>query len=69
MKEASGCPDGIVSTPRVTVDNYKALSSKSTGSRSAAPLWQSYMSKIHQGLSNRDILEGSASDYGLPKTA
>ena len=48
-------------------DNYKALSSKSTGSRSAAPLWQSYMSKIHQGLSNRDILEGSASDYGLVK--
>lgn len=46
-------------------DNYKALASNSTGSRSAAPLWQSYMSKIHQGLSNRDIMEGSASDYGL----
>ncbi len=46
-------------------DNYKALSSKSTGSGAAAPLWQAYMSKLHQGLSNRDILEGSASDYGL----
>ncbi len=48
-------------------DNYKALSSKSTGSGAAAPLWQAYMSKIHtaKGLSNRDILEGSASDYGL----
>ncbi len=46
-------------------DNYKALASNSTGSRSAAPLWQSYMSKIHQGLSNRDIMEGSAGDYGL----
>ena len=48
-------------------DNYKALSSKSTGSGAAAPLWQAYMSKIHSGLSNRDILEGSASDYGLVK--
>ena len=48
-------------------DNYKALSSKSTGSGSAAPLWQAYMSKIHsaKGLPNRDILEGSASDYGV----
>lgn len=48
-------------------DNYKALSSKSTGSNSAAPLWQSYMSKIHSGLSNKDIMEGSASDYGLTR--
>ena len=48
-------------------DNYKALSSKSTGSRAAAPLWQAYMSKIHAGLANRDILGGSAEDYGLVK--
>ena len=48
-------------------DNYKALASKSTGSNGAAPLWQSYMSKIHtaKGLSNRDILEGDPSEYGL----
>ena len=48
-------------------DNYKALSSKSTGSGAAAPLWQAYMSKIHtaKGLANRDILEGKSSDYGL----
>ena len=46
-------------------DNYKALSSKSTGSGAAAPLWQAYMSRLHQGLDNRDILEGSASNYGL----
>ena len=46
-------------------DNYKALSGKSTGSNAAAPLWQSYMSKIHQGLSNRDIMEGDPSQYGL----
>lgn len=48
-------------------DNYKALSSKSTGSGAAAPLWQAYMAKIHKGLSNRDILEGKGSDYGLVK--
>ncbi len=48
-------------------DNYKALSGSSTGSGAAAPLWQSYMSKIHtlKGLSNRDILEGDPSQYGL----
>ena len=44
-------------------DNYKALSSKSTGSAAAAPLWQAYMSKLHANLPNRDILEGSPSDY------
>ena len=48
-------------------DNYKALSSKSTGSGAAAPLWQAYMSKIHEGLEKREILEGSYSDYGLVK--
>ncbi|MBQ3705432.1 MAG: PBP1A family penicillin-binding protein [Clostridia bacterium] len=46
-------------------DNYKALSSKSTGSGAAAPLWQAYMSRLHAGLANREILEGSASDYHL----
>ena len=48
-------------------DNYKALSSKSTGSGAAAPLWQAYMSKIHQGLEKRDILDGNPADYGLVK--
>ncbi len=48
-------------------DNYKALSSKSTGSGAAAPLWQAYMSKIHDGLAKKEILDGSASDYGLVK--
>lgn len=48
-------------------DNYKALSSKSTGSGAAAPLWQAYMAKIHKGKADRDILEGSASDYNLVK--
>ena len=48
-------------------DNYKALSSKTTGSSAAAPLWQAYMKKIHANLSNKDILDGSPSDYGLTK--
>ena len=50
-------------------DNYKALASSSTGNGAAAPLWSSYMSKIHKakGYSNRDILDGSASDYGVVK--
>ena len=46
-------------------DNYKALSSKSTGSGAAAPLWQAYMSKLHEGLAKKEILDGSPSDYGL----
>ena len=48
-------------------DNYKALSSKSTGSGAAAPLWQAYMAKIHKGLKDRNILDGNGSDYGLVK--
>ena len=48
-------------------DNYKALSSKTTGGNSAAKLWKAFMQKIHKGLSNREILEGSAADYGLVK--
>ena len=48
-------------------DNYKALSSKTTGSSAAAPLWQAYMKKIHANLSNKDILEGNPSAYGLTK--
>ena len=46
-------------------DNYKALSSKTTGGNSAAKLWKAFMQPIHKNLSNRDIMEGSAGDYGL----
>ena len=48
-------------------DNYKALSSKSTGSGAAAPLWQAYMAKIHEGMQNKDIMEGDGTRYGLVK--
>ena len=48
-------------------DNYKALSSRTTGGNSAAKLWQEFMQKIHtmQNLDNRDILQGGAEQYGL----
>ena len=48
-------------------DNYKALSSKATGGNAAAPLWQSFMEKIHKakGLDSREIIDGRPSDYGL----
>lgn len=50
-------------------DNYKPLSSKTTGGNSAAKLWQAFMAKIHQdkNLQNRDILDGGAENYGLTK--
>ncbi len=48
-------------------DNYKPLSSKTTGGNSAAKLWQNFMSTIHsvKGKSNRDILDGNPGQYGL----
>lgn len=50
-------------------DNYKALSSRTTGGSSAAKLWKTFMDRIHQqkGLENRDILQGSADSYGVIK--
>ncbi|MBQ9196789.1 MAG: hypothetical protein IJ157_06045, partial [Clostridia bacterium] len=48
-------------------DNYKALSSKTTGGNSAATLWNVFMNRIHmqKNLANRDIIEGTAEEYGL----
>ena len=63
----SGITGYYASAVWVGHDNYKALSSKSTGSGAAAPLWQAYMSKIHQGLPKKEILDGDPSDYGLVK--
>ena len=45
-------------------DYFKQLASTS-GGRGAAPLWQDYMSQILEGLENKPILAGSASDYGV----
>ncbi len=50
-------------------DNYKPLSSRTTGGNSAAKLWKAFMEPIHKQkkLPDRDILEGAPGDYGLVK--
>ncbi len=50
-------------------DGYKPLTSKATGGDSAAPLWQSFMEKIHKAknLDKREIIDGAPEDYGLVK--
>ncbi len=63
----SGMTGYYASSLWVGHDNYKALSSKTTGSSAAAPLWQAYMKKIHANLSGKDILDGDPSQYGLAK--
>ena len=62
-----GMTGWYVSAIWVGHDNYKPLSSRTTGSSGALPIWQSYMSQIHQakGLSDRDIIEASPEDLGL----
>ncbi|MBE5807976.1 MAG: hypothetical protein E7317_06515 [Clostridiales bacterium] len=49
-------------------DNYKALTSDATGGAYAAPLWAAIMEQVHtltNCTSDRDIIGGSPSDYGL----
>lgn len=49
-------------------DYYKPLDSNATGGNSAAPLWAEIMNQVHTltGCTvNRDIISGSAADYGL----
>lgn len=51
-------------------DYYKPLDSGATGSNAAAPLWAAMMSKVHEltgSTVDREIISGSASDYGLYK--
>ncbi|MBE0601462.1 MAG: PBP1A family penicillin-binding protein [Firmicutes bacterium] len=64
-----GMTGWYVSSLWIGHDDYKPLSSKVTGGNSAAPLWKSYMTKIHdtKALGNRDILDGTPEDYGLTK--
>lgn len=62
-----GMTGWYVSSIWVGHDNYKPLSSKSTGSNGAMPIWKSYMTAIHKNLSNRDIIEYSAEQAGLVK--
>ncbi len=60
-----GMTGWYVSSIWVGHDNYKPLSSKSTGSNGAMPIWKSYMTQIHQGLDNRDIIEADPYQLGL----
>jgi len=62
-----GITGWYVSAIWVGHDNYKPLSSKSTGSNGALPIWKSYMTAIHKGLDNRDILDADPSELGLVK--
>ena len=47
-------------------DDYKELASGDAG-RWAAPLWKAYMTKVVEGLSDKDILPGTAADYGVTR--
>ncbi|MEZ4357049.1 MAG: PBP1A family penicillin-binding protein [Eubacteriales bacterium] len=40
-------------------DDYEPLSSRISASSTAAPLWQSFMSKLHEGLTNKEIIDFS----------
>ncbi len=46
-------------------DNFERLEKGVSGGKTAAPLWQKYMAKIHDGLENKNILEGSYKNYDL----
>ncbi|MBR5291951.1 MAG: transglycosylase domain-containing protein [Clostridia bacterium] len=49
-------------------DNYnQKLKSKSTGGKYAAPLWQSFMKEIHEGLLDKPIIDESPNEIGLVK--
>ncbi|MEX1377588.1 MAG: PBP1A family penicillin-binding protein [Eubacteriales bacterium] len=50
-------------------DGYEQLERTAQGGRDAAPLWQDFMSKIHQdkALPNKDILQTTPSELGLTK--
>lgn len=45
------------------------LATGSTGGNSAAPLWQAFMSKIHEGKSDKPILDVSPSEIGLTQVS
>ena len=49
-------------------DNYEIkLRSGASGGTYAAPLWAAFMSKIHEGLANKPIIDASTSELGLVK--
>ncbi len=60
----AGMTGYYTSTVWIGHDYFKQLSDTS-GGNGAAPLWQTYMSKILEGKEDKPILEGSAADYGV----
>ena len=60
----AGMTGYYTSTVWIGHEYVKSLA-KTSGGSGAAPLWQSYMSKILEGLEDKPILAGSASDYGV----
>jgi len=48
-------------------DSYKPLYTGAQGGRDAAPLWQDFMSKIHEGLKNKPIIDKEPRELGLVK--
>ncbi len=63
----AGITPYYTSTLWIGHDEYKSLSSKVYASEYAAPLWQSYMSKILQGQPDKPIIEKTAEEAGLAK--
>ena len=70
---SSVCFSGITPYYSATVwighdyySQYK-LKGKATGGSYAAPLWQEFMSKIHEGLTDRPIIDESPTELGLEK--
>ncbi len=49
----------------VAHDNYKPLRTGATGGSYAAPLWQAFMSELHEGLANRPIISETPEELGL----
>ncbi|MEX1307680.1 MAG: penicillin-binding transpeptidase domain-containing protein, partial [Eubacteriales bacterium] len=48
-------------------DDYKPLKSNAYASSYAAPLWQDFMSDIHEDLENKPIIDASPESLGLVK--
>lgn len=56
------------STLWVGDDRYdRPLPKKLAASSLTAPIWKSYMEKIHEGLADKPIVEGSPEDHGLAR--
>jgi penicillin-binding protein 1A len=46
-------------------DKFKAFDGGGTGGSVCAPLWKEYMTKIHEGLPDKEIYPGDPGSYGM----